>query len=154
VSNLTKADQPIQHLTIKGNDEISSIALHINELYNKFKSSQDKLERQMVVQTQELYEKNAKLQQEMSKRILAERRMVSNRECLTQIAKYDQLTSLPNRVFFNEILNKSINHAKRHENILAILLIDLDVFSNLKTTLGDTNSDSVLKEMSRRFLSV
>lgn len=42
-----------------------------------------------------------------------------------KFAHYDRFISLPNRVLFNEILNKSISHAKRHQKILAILLINI-----------------------------
>ncbi len=141
-------------IDVTGNDEISTITVNINQLIDKFKSSNEKFERRIIHQTQELNDKNAILQQEMSKRVLAERREISNRECLTQIAKYDELTSLPNRVFFNELLNKSINHSKRRKNILAILVIDLDAFSKVKDMLGAANSNLVLKEIGKRFLNV
>ena len=36
------------------------------------------------------------------------------------LAHYDNLTALPNRVFFNEILNKAISHANRHKNSCVI----------------------------------
>jgi len=39
-----------------------------------------------------------------------------------KFAHYDKFISLPNRVLFNEILNKSISHAKRHQKILAHLI--------------------------------
>ncbi|HEX2548192.1 MAG TPA: GGDEF domain-containing phosphodiesterase, partial [Gammaproteobacteria bacterium] len=42
-----------------------------------------------------------------------------------KFAHYDKFISLPNSVLFNEILNKSISHAKRHDKILAILLVNV-----------------------------
>ena len=41
---------------------------------------------------------------------------------------YDHLTELPERIFINEILNKMISHAKRHQKICAILLININGF--------------------------
>jgi len=42
----------------------------------------------------------------------------------SKFAHYDKFISLPNRVLFNEMLNKSISYAKRHKKVLAILLVD------------------------------
>src|SRR5689334_9330655 len=39
--------------------------------------------------------------------------------------KSDLLSELPNHLFFNEILRKSINHAKRHHQLLGILFVYL-----------------------------
>lgn len=64
------------------------------------------------------------------------------------------MTALPNRVFFNEILNKAIGHAKRHSKVLAVLFIDLDRFKNINDALGHTTGDIVLKEMGNRFAGV
>lgn len=154
VKKLTTDNTLTQPIDVKGNDELAEIAAHINQLMDYFKISNELFEKRLTLQSQELKNKNAELQQEISKRILTERKIISNRECLTQIAKYDHLTSLPNRVFFNELLNKSINHAKRYNKLLAILLIDIDSFKKVKNLLGDTNSDLVLKEIGKRFLNV
>lgn len=70
---------------------------------------------------------------------------------LTQLAHYDNLTDLPNRVFFNDILNKAISHAKRHKKILAILSINLDSFKNINTSFGRVVGDSMLKATAKRF---
>ncbi len=143
-----------QHIDIKGNDEIASIAVHVNKMLDSLQISSEQLENRITEQSNELKDKNTALQQEISNRILTERQMTNDRECLTQMAKYDSLTSLPNRVFFNEILNKSINHAKRHKKNLAILFINIDGFNKVIENLGQTNSDLVLKEMGKRFTNV
>lgn len=75
------------------------------------------------------------------------------KEDLAWLAYYDELTSLPNRVFFNQILHKAINHAKRHQKILAILFINLDGFKEISNRFGQTIADLVLKEISTRLSS-
>lgn len=75
-------------------------------------------------------------------------------ETSMQIARFDTLTGLPNRIFFNEILNKSLSYAKRRNKILAILIIDLVGFKKLNEQHGRTIGDCVLKEMAVRFAAV
>lgn len=72
-------------------------------------------------------------------------------EALMQIARYDGLTGLPNRVFFNEVLNKALSYAKRRQKILAILIVDLGSFKKINATYGNLVGDGVLKEMGKRF---
>lgn len=73
-----------------------------------------------------------------------------NKECLSRLIGYDILTALPNRVFFNEILNKTINHIKRRNKNLAILLINIDNFKNIISDFGQKKSNDILKKMAKR----
>ncbi len=69
---------------------------------------------------------NIQLQQEIIERKSVEKELIIHKEHLARLAHYDSLTTLPNRVFFNEILNKAIVRANQHNKMLAILFIDLD----------------------------
>lgn len=71
---------------------------------------------------------------------------------LANLAHYDELTALPNRIFFNEILNKTINHAKRHNRVCSILLVDIKNFKAINEQFNWTLGDFVLKELSARLL--
>ncbi|EKD54581.1 MAG: hypothetical protein ACD_60C00068G0023 [uncultured bacterium] len=71
-----------------------------------------------------------------------------------RIERYDELTDLPNHILFNEALTKAISHAKRHNKVLAVLLIDLDDFNAVNTQLGQSRSDNILKQISKRFQKV
>ncbi len=77
-----------------------------------------------------------------------------NSEMTMQFARYDSLTGLPNRIFFNEILNKALNFAKRRNKMLAVLIIDLVAFKKLNENYGREVGDAVLKEMGVRFSAV
>lgn len=68
--------------------------------------------------------------------------------------QYDKLTSLPNRILFNRILIRALNHAKRHNKLLAILVIGIDNFKNLSKQLGKPKSDNLLKVVSSRLISM
>jgi diguanylate cyclase (GGDEF)-like protein len=74
-----------------------------------------------------------------------------SQEAFMQIARYDGLTGLPNRIFFNEVLNKALSYAKRRKKILAVLIIDLRSFKKINAAYGNLVGDSVLKEMGKRF---
>lgn len=67
---------------------------------------------------------------------------------------YDKLTSLPNRILFNRILNRAINHAKRHNKLLSIMVVGLDDFKSLSTKLGLEKTDFLLKEVSLRLMNI
>ena len=140
-----------QRVDVSGNDELSSVSTEINNMLDIIQASHDQLENRVEERTQELKKTNIQLQNEINERKSVERELIIHKEHLVRLAHYDSLTSLPNRVFFNEILNKAINHAKRRDNYLGILFIDLDRFKNINDALGHTFGDLVLKEMGSRF---
>lgn len=65
-------------------------------------------------------------------------------------ALQDGLTELPNRALFIDRLEQSIRLAKRQENSLAVLLIDLASFQQINDRLGRAAGDEILREIARR----
>lgn len=65
-------------------------------------------------------------------------------------ANYDTLTGLPNRHMFMDRLAHETRKADRGAAFLALLLIDLDHFSQLNERLGQARGDLMLLEASRR----
>lgn len=143
-----------KRVAVTGSDELSSVSTEINSMLDIIQASHDQLESRVRERTHELQKTNIQLQQEITERKSVERELVIHKEHLVRLAHYDNLTSLPNRVFFNEILNKAINHAKRNNKALAVLFVDLDRFKNINDALGHTTGDLVLKEMGTRFSSI
>jgi diguanylate cyclase (GGDEF)-like protein len=140
-------------LDIKGNDEISSIGRQINKILSNVQASYKELEMHSTAKALELESKNKKLQEDISARNRTDK-IATDNLYLKHLSRHDILTSLPNGVFFNEILNKSINHSRRRNQYMAILLIDLDMFQSISATIGQVNSDLVLKEIGKRFSNV
>jgi diguanylate cyclase (GGDEF)-like protein len=66
------------------------------------------------------------------------------------LATHDGLTGLPNRTMFAELLALSVETAKRHGNLCAVLFIDLDRFKIVNDSLGHEAGDALLREVSRR----
>lgn len=71
-------------------------------------------------------------------------------ERIHRLAYYDDLTGLPNRVFHQELLARTIEIAKRHKQIFALLYMDLDNFKRINDTLGHNVGDLLLKSVARK----
>jgi len=72
---------------------------------------------------------------------------------LNRLAYYDILTSLPNRLLFNDRLRQAALEAKRRGQIVALLLLDIDRFKVVNDTMGHVAGDILLKEMAHRLRS-
>ena len=68
----------------------------------------------------------------------------ANEEKAQKFAFQDPLTGLPNRAFFEEVLDQGIIQAKRHNWGLAILFIDIDHFKQVNDQYGHDLGDKVL----------
>ncbi|MDD2558568.1 MAG: diguanylate cyclase [Desulfuromonas sp.] len=69
---------------------------------------------------------------------------------LEQLALYDFLTGLPNRLVFNDRLRQSIQLAQREGWQFGLMFIDLDRFKTINDTLGHAAGDTLLKTLSHR----
>ncbi|MBI1890389.1 MAG: CHASE domain-containing protein [Burkholderiales bacterium] len=68
----------------------------------------------------------------------------------TQLALYDPLTGLPNRKLIADRLHQAVVMAKREQERLAVLFIDLDKFKPVNDELGHAVGDLLLKEVANR----
>jgi len=72
---------------------------------------------------------------------------------LFHLAHHDQLTGLPNRMYFVERLKQAQALAKRQGHKYAVIFVDLDRFKIINDTLGHAVGDSLLKETATRISS-
>lgn len=69
---------------------------------------------------------------------------------LQYVARNDQLTDLPNRELFQDRLQTSLATARREQERLALLYIDLDKFKSVNDTYGHSTGDLLLQEVAHR----
>ncbi len=65
-------------------------------------------------------------------------------------ANFDALTDVPNRKYFNEILQSSLEKHQESNQSVALIYIDLDGFKPINDTLGHACGDMLLKELAQR----
>jgi len=74
---------------------------------------------------------------------------VENKQTIEQLAYYDSLTGLANRTLLQDRMTKAIQHAKRTNDKLAIIFLDLDHFKLINDTLGHGVGDDLLIYISK-----
>ncbi|WP_261301255.1 putative bifunctional diguanylate cyclase/phosphodiesterase [Paenibacillus andongensis] len=69
-------------------------------------------------------------------------------EMIHQLAYFDLLTGLPNRNQFNQLFQDALSNAKKHNQSLALLFLDVNRFKLINDTLGHHLGDLVLQKFS------
>lgn len=69
---------------------------------------------------------------------------------LTEMAHKDPLTGLPNRAQFRQFAEQALHHARRHNEEVAIMFIDLDNFKAINDDFGHPIGDKLLTEVAER----
>ncbi len=67
------------------------------------------------------------------------------------LATHDEMTGLPNRAMFGQLLERAIASSLRYGRRCAVLFIDLDRFKIINDSLGHEAGDTLLREMAVRF---
>jgi diguanylate cyclase (GGDEF)-like protein len=79
---------------------------------------------------------------------ITERRNAEAR--ITHLARYDELTALPNRVNFRDEIERLLTVPHDGEQLSALLFVDLDQFKQVNDTLGHPCGDQLLCAVSDR----
>lgn len=94
------------------------------------------LEQRVQQRTRELADANARLQE--------------SEQTMRHLAYHDSLTGLANRVLMDDRIGHGIERARRHDNLIAVLLVDLDSFKEINDRHGHSVGDEVLKRVAAR----
>jgi len=73
-----------------------------------------------------------------------------DQEKLTYLATHDHLTSLPNRMLFEDRFQQAVARAVRSRDRIALVSIDLDKFKSVNDSYGHPVGDIVLIEVGKR----
>lgn len=71
-------------------------------------------------------------------------------EQLKNLAHYDLITGLPNRVLFQDRLNQETKQFNRNGLPLAVMFLDIDHFKDINDTLGHDKGDILLRQVAER----
>lgn len=77
-------------------------------------------------------------------------RLQRQRNTLKKLMLTDELTGLYNRRHLVDAASRELNDAKRHQQPLSLLLIDLDYFKHVNDTYGHPCGDDVLRKVSQQ----
>lgn len=73
---------------------------------------------------------------------------------LNKLANHDPLTGLPNRMYFQDFISRSLAHAQRQKHQVYLLFIDLNRFKKINDSEGHEVGDAVLKIVANRLNDV
>ena len=68
-------------------------------------------------------------------------------ERLAYLAYHDNLTGLPNKAMFDELLELSLARARRHDRGVAVLALDVDNFKLVNDSLGHEAGDRLIVQL-------
>lgn len=74
-------------------------------------------------------------------------------EALDRLARIDSLTGVANRRQFEERLSAALAHARRHDQAVALLCLDVDHFKGINDNHGHMAGDAVLQAVAHRLQS-
>lgn len=77
-----------------------------------------------------------------------------NEQHITQLALYDSLTRLPNRLLLDDELHQAIERARRENTKVALGFIDLDHFKEVNDAFGHKTGDELLVNVATRLSNV
>jgi diguanylate cyclase (GGDEF)-like protein len=77
-------------------------------------------------------------------------KLIESREKLVELAHYDPLTKLPNRILFQLRLDMALAQGRRDGSLTAVLQLDLDHFKDVNDSFGHAAGDHLLSQLAAR----
>jgi len=112
------------------------------------------LDRRAAERTEQLEVARSALEQEVTKRLWAERELTQANLRLHDKAVRDALTGLYNRGYLEESLDREESRARRSNQSLGVMMIDIDHFKRCNDTFGHAAGDAVLRAVAQHMLSL
>ncbi len=131
-----------QDLDIVSKDEIGALANIFNNMNRQIHEAQQRLHQKINLADSALVAINDQLRgrtTDLEKALIL----------VEKLATTDSLTSLPNRRYFDDQIDNIFARAKRHDEALSLILLDIDFFKHINDTFGHAAGDLVLLELAK-----
>jgi len=112
------------------------------------------LDQRAAERTEQLEVARSALEQEVTKRLWAERELTQANLRLHDRAVRDALTGLHNRGYLEESLDREESRARRSNQSLGVMMIDIDHFKRCNDMFGHAAGDMVLRAVAQHMLSL
>ncbi|WP_164931892.1 diguanylate cyclase [Janthinobacterium sp. 17J80-10] len=109
--------------------------------------------RDFIIKPYNLAELDLRMRNAIELRLLY-KTMAAQSRLLEEKALHDSLTGLPNRRLLSDRIEIAMQYARRHQQMVALLYMDLDGFKQVNDHYGHACGDDLLKEIAERLRSV
>jgi len=111
-----------------------------------------------IVKLRVAYHLQLKSQHDTLERLAAElsievNQLINSEREISHLATHDALTGLPNRILLNDRFQASVKTAKRTQEKISVMFIDLDGFKEVNDTLGHLFGDELLKSIAAKLVT-
>jgi|SRR5882672_4251319 len=132
----------------------SSIAFRLQQRASGLENLNAQLDRHITEYAAQLTAARSALEQEVTKRIWAEKELTDANLRLHDKAVRDALTGLYNRRYLEESLDREVSRAKRSGLPFGVMMMDIDHFKRCNDTFGHAAGDAVLRAVGQHVLTL
>ena len=134
------------HMAHTGSREFRELIFVVNDMSQKLQA--------LYKERKHAEENILKLNQDLEHRVnLRTSELAAANEELAYQALHDFLTDIPNRTLLSDRLQQAILAAKRENQSVALMMMDLDRFKEINDTMGHHSGDLVLQAVASRLRS-